>query len=32
MCQYLSTPVNANEAETFLAVFIALGDAENDVS
>ena len=32
MCQYMSTPVNTNEAEVFLAVFIALADAENDVS
>ena len=32
MVQYMSTPVNANEAGTFLAVFIALADAEKDVS
>jgi len=32
MVQYMSTPVSVNEAETFLAVFIALADAEKDVS
>ena len=32
MVQYMSTPVNAHEADTFLAVFIALADAEKDVS
>jgi len=32
MVQYMSTPVNNNEVETFLAVFIALADAEKDVS
>ncbi|CAF3952136.1 unnamed protein product, partial [Rotaria magnacalcarata] len=31
MVQYMSTPVNSNEAETFLAVFIALADAEKDI-
>lgn len=31
MVQYLSTPVQADEAETFLAVFVALADAEKDV-
>ena len=32
MVQYMSTPVNVNEAETFLTVFIALADAEKDVN
>jgi hypothetical protein len=32
MVQYMRTPVNGDEAETFLAVFIALADAEDDVS
>ncbi len=32
MVQYMSTPVTVHEAETFLAVFIALADAEKDVS
>ncbi len=32
IAQYMSTPVNAHEAETFLAVFIALAEAEKDVS
>ncbi|CAF3446102.1 unnamed protein product [Rotaria socialis] len=31
MVQYMSTPVNSNEADTFLAVFIALADAEKDI-
>lgn len=31
MVQYLSTPVQADEAETFLAVFVALADAEKDL-
>ncbi|CAF4018858.1 unnamed protein product, partial [Rotaria sp. Silwood1] len=30
MVQYMSTPVNIHEADTFLAVFIALADAEKD--
>ena len=29
---YMSTPVDDHTAETFLAVFIALADAEKDVS
>ncbi len=32
MVQHMRTPVNGNEAETYLAVFIALADAETDVS
>ena len=32
MVQYMSTLVSTQEAETFLAVFIALADAEKDVS
>jgi hypothetical protein len=32
MVQYMSTPVTVDEAEIFLAVFIALADAEKDVS
>ncbi|CAF1064755.1 unnamed protein product [Rotaria sp. Silwood1] len=31
MVQYMSTPVNIHEADTFLAVFIALADAEKDL-
>ncbi|CAF3873748.1 unnamed protein product [Adineta steineri] len=31
LVQYMSTPVTAHEAETFLAVFIALADAEKDL-
>lgn len=31
MVQYMSTPVHMDEAETFLAVFISLADAEKDV-
>jgi hypothetical protein len=30
--QYMSSIVNDHEAETFLAVFIALADSEKDVS
>jgi len=32
MVQYLSTPVQADEAEVFLAAFVALADAEKDVN
>ncbi len=32
LVQYMSTPVTAHEAEIFLSVFIALADAEKDVS
>jgi hypothetical protein len=32
MVQYMSTPVNGQEAEIFLSVFVALADAEKDVS
>ncbi|UJR31185.1 hypothetical protein I4U23_018692 [Adineta vaga] len=31
MVQYMATPVNSDEAETYLAVFIALADAEKDL-